>query len=316
MRKPALAIAAAASVVTLACAAWLILAQLRPGGWVFSQSEDGVQVYWLPRTSAPDGPALFRMVCNQEDGVVWFNSQALGGDAVEKRTAQRRQLDLVLQGDGLKVTLEGYVSAAPEGATAAWEELRTADLARLVSAPDFTVTGPGFVLNGNGASALTDFAVACPPVAEPAADALGWGTVSSLANGYSLDVPRRLFRIVRGDRFGRTYESESGATLTVMAGVNALQQSLESAIRQGTAGLPDFDRETYRRISRDSAVVSGMSGDSIVYYKARATCGGANFASFVLVYAPAERGIYDAVATRMSRSFDRATLPDGRPLCP
>lgn len=308
--------AVAAGLAALAGAAWFGMVRQAPGSWVFSQSEDGVQVYWLPRTSAPDGPALFRMVCNREDGVVWFNSQALGSDAVEKRAAPRRQLDLVLKGDGLKVTLEGYVSAAPEGATAAWEELRTADLARIVSAPDFTVTGPGFVLDGNGASALADFAVACPPVAEPATDALGWGTLSSLANGYSLDVPRRLFRIVRGDRFGRAYESESGATLTVMAGVNALQQNLESAIRQGTAGLPDLDRETYRRISRESAVVSGMSGDSIVYYKARATCGGANFASFVLVYTPAERGIYDAVVTRMSRSFDRTTLPDGRPLCP
>lgn len=306
---------AAAILVVLAAAAVWRVGGMSAGGWVFSQNEDGVQVYWTRDPSANRAP-LFRAVCNEEDGVVWFNSRALVDDALERRAEQRRQLDLVLAGDDVRIALEGYVASAPEESTAAWEAVRNVDLARVLSAPDLVVSGPSFSLKGGGATALTDFVRACPPAAEVASDMFGWGTSTSLANGYVLDLPRRLFRIVRGDRFGRFYESEKGASLLVASSVNATQQTLQAAIRDGIAGAPELERETLRRLKPDSAVISGMAGGSIVYYKARATCGGANFAWFVLTYDPAERGVFDAVVTRMSRSFDRTTFPDGRPICP
>jgi hypothetical protein len=314
--KRSLVLAVVAGVVVLAGAAWWGLAQLASGDWRFSQDEDGIQAYWEARRGSPDRPPVLRLVCNEEDGIVWFISQTLTGDALEERVRRRHQLDLLLQGDGLTMTLEGYVVSEPGSSWAAWEESRTSDLLRLLSAPDFTVRGPAFSLEGAGAAALSDFARACPPVAEPATDALGWGTSTSLAHGYRIDVPRRLFRLVRGDRFGRFYESDTGASLTISGGVNALEQSLDVAIREGMAGLPALERETYRRVTRDSAAISGFAGGSIVYYRARSTCRGANIVSFVLTYDPADRGIFDAVAARMSKSLDRTTLPDGRPLCP
>ena len=97
---------------------------------------------------------------------------------------------------------------------------------------------------------------------------------------------------------------------------DTMQQGLEAAMKAGTAGLPVFDRETYRAIGRRSAVVSGYAGDSIVYYKARATCDGANIAYFVLTYDAALRETFDPIATHMARSFDATSHPGGKPLCP
>jgi hypothetical protein len=281
--------------------------------WMFSDNEDGTQVLFARDGQAP----LFRIVCNREDGVIAFNSQALAGDAVEERASARHRLDATLSGGGSRLELEGYVATAPEGASVAWETPYGAELLKILSAPDFAVAGPSLSLKSGAAPALAQFVAACPPPAAAAPEPLGWGTVTSVANGYRLDIPRKIFRIVRGDRFGRGYEAETGnATLAVLAQVNAMQQGLEQAMKEGVAGLPDLERETYRRVTRDSAVVSGTVGGAIVYYKARATCGGANIAYFVLTYESQARATFDPIVTRMAKSFDATALAAGRPICP
>ena len=304
---------AVVAFLTAGIVAWVGIGRSEAGAWTFSDNEDGTQALFM---KAPQVP-LFRMVCNREDGVIAFNSQALAGDAVDRRAAVRHQLDATLTGGGSRLTLEGYVSTAPEGASVSWEEPGGAELLKILAAPDFKVAGPSFSLSSGGAPALAQFVAACPPPAAAAPGPLGWGTFTSTANGYRLDIPRKIFRVVWGDRFGRGYEAETGtATLAVMAQVNATDQTLEQAMKDGVAGLPDFDRETFRRVTRDSAVVSGTVNGAIAYYMARATCGGANIVHFVVTYDPQARATFDPIVTRMARSFAATSLPDGRPICP
>ena len=69
-----------------------------------------------------------------------MNSQALPGDDVEKRGDIRNGLDLTITGGGRQQRIEGYVSRAPEGASASWEVTYTPELLALplvlVSEPD------------------------------------------------------------------------------------------------------------------------------------------------------------------------------------
>lgn len=301
----------------LVAGAWLALVRAQSGDWVFSRTEDGIQALFLRDPAAADQAPLLRLVCNEEDGVIWINSQALTGEAVEKLAQQRHQLDLTLRADSHDLVLEGYPSLAPEGASVSWEVPRNGRVLGILSTPDLVIGGPALKIGRRSANALAEFVRACPPVARAGRDNMAWESRTSLENGYRIEIPRGLFRIVQGDRFGRLYRSEAGtATLAVMGGPDAMQQGLEAAMKAGTAGLPKFDRETYRAIGRRSAVVSGYAGDSIVYYKARATCDGANIAWFVLTYDAALRETFDPIVTHMSRSFDATSVPGGKPLCP
>jgi hypothetical protein len=315
MKKVVLAGCVAA--LLLAAGAWLALVKAQSGDWAFSRTEDGIQALFLRDPAAADQAPLLRLVCNEEDGVISINSQALTGDAVEKRAERRHQLDLALRSDGHDLVLEGYPSLVPEGSSVSWEVARSGQFLSILSASDLTISGPGFKIGRHAGSALLEFVRACPAVVRAGRDSVAWESRTSLENGYRIEIPRGLFRVVQGDRSGRLYRSEGGnATLVVMGGPDAMQQGLEAAIKAGTAGLPALDRVTYRAIGRRSAVVSGYAGDSIVYYKARATCDGANIAYFVLTYDAALRETFDPIVTHMSRSFDATSLPGGKPLCP
>jgi len=315
MKKAVLA--GSVGVLLLMAIVCLALVKSKSGDWVFSRTEDGIQALFLRDPAAADQAPLLRLVCDEQDGVIWINSQALTGDAVQKRAEQRHQLDLTLRTDGHDLVLEGYPTLAPEGASVSWEVQRSGQFLGVLSASDLTIAGPALKIGRRTGSALLEFVRACPPVARAGRDSVAWESRTSLENGYRIEIPRGLFRIVQGDRFGRLYRSEAGnATLAVMAGPDATQQGLEAAMKAGTAGLPVLDRETYRSVGRRSAVVSGQVGNSIVYYKARATCDGANIAYFVLTYDAALRETFDPIVTHMSRSFDATALPGGKPLCP
>ena len=280
------------------------------GKWTFSANEDGIQAIFARDGDNP----VFRLSCNSDDGTVWMNSQALPGDDVEKRGDIRNGLDITITGGGRQQRIEGYVSRAPEGASASWEVTYTPELLALLGASDLALAGPAIAVRG-GAPALADFVRACPAPATAAAD--GWGTLTSRANGYRLQFPRTLFRPESGDRFGRRYVSDTGAAdLLVGAQVNALDQTLPEALRADTLALPKLDRQTYRNETARSVVVSGLAGKRIVYFKARATCDNASFAWFRLSYDEQARATFDPIVARMAKSFDATTMPDGTPLCP
>lgn len=309
-------LAAVAASLLLTTGAWPTLVKAQSGNWVFSRTEDGTQVLFLREPAAGGQAPLLRLVCNDEDGVIAINSQALTGEAAETR-AQENRLALTLRADGYDRVFEGYLARAPEGASVSWEVPRSGDLLTALSATDLTIDGPGLKIGRQSGEALMEFVRACPPALRSSRGSIVWESRTSLENGYRIEIPLGLFRIVEGDRFGRRYRSTVGnATLVVMGGPDALQQGLEEAMKAGTAGLPAFDRETYRAIGRGAAVVSGHVGSSIVYFKARSTCAGANIAYFVLTYDAAQRETFDPIVTHMARSFDATSLPGGKPLCP
>lgn len=306
--------AAGAAIVLALGGAWLLrdggASKAADGGWAFSSTEDGIQAIFA-RTG---GEPLFRLSCNLDDGTLWMNSQALPAEEVEKRAATRHALDLTLSGGGGRQAIEGYVTRAPEGASTSWDVTYTPELLALLGASDLALAGPAIAVKG-GAPALAEFVRACPAPASLPAD--GWGTLTSRADGYRLDLPRSLFRLVAGDRGGRRYVSESGnAELVVGAQANALDQTLMEAARADTLAVPRLDRETLRVENARTIVLSGPAGGRTVYFKARATCDNATFAWFRLSYDAAARADFDPVVTRMAKSFDATAMPDGTPICP
>ena len=233
MKKAVLAGGTAA--LLLVAGAWLALGRAQSGDWVFSRTEDGIQALFLRDPTAAAQAPLLRLVCNEEDGVISINSQALTGDAVEKRAERPHQLDLALRTDGHDLVLEGYPSLAPEGASVSWEVQRSAQFLSILSASDLTISGPGLKIGRRAGNALLEFARACPPLVRAGRDNVAWESRTSLENGYRIEIPRGLFRIVQGDRFGRLYRSHAGtATLVVMGGPDAMQQGLAAAMKAGT----------------------------------------------------------------------------------
>ena len=286
--------------------------------WSFSSNEDGVQLILFGPNKADDDPGLLRFVCNLDDGTIWVNSRAILDDKVDALAKERHQLDLAIVGEGgKKIVAEGYPASAPEGTSVAWELPRSMALMRAFTAPEFAAQAPGLSIRARDADHdenLAAFSQACPPVDINEGDTLGWGTQTSRNYGYRLDIPKGLFRIVSGDRFGRRYESETlDGNLVVANRVNATQEPLLAAIRDE---LPKLDKVTYERRTGKFVVLSGFSGGSIVYYKARATCDNADIAAFTLTYDAKARTVFDPLIARMSKSFDATTGANGEPLCP
>jgi hypothetical protein len=286
--------------------------------WSFSSNEDGVQLILLGPRKTDDDPGLLRFVCNLDDGTIWVNSRAILDDKVDALATQRHQLDLAIVGEGgRKIIAEGYRASAPEGTSVAWELPRDMALMRTFTAPEFAAQAPGLSIraaDAEHAESLAAFSQACPPVEINEADALGWGTQTSRNYGYRLDIPKGLLRIASGDRFGRRYESETlDGNLIVANRVNATQEPLLAAIRDE---LPKLDKATYERRTDKFVVLSGFSGGSIVYYKARATCDNANIAAFTLTYDAKARAVFDPLIARMAKSFDATMGANGEPLCP
>lgn len=286
------------------------------GLWMFSSGEDGVQLMFKRDHADEDG--IIRFVCDVDDGVVWALDLAVLDDKVEALAARPGGLDMTISGEKDVATVaRGYPASAPGETAIAWEMPRSTALIGSFTAPEFEIRAPGLSIkaaDGGRQDSLTAFAKACPPVADHAADKLGWGTQTNRGFGYRLDVPKGLLRLVAGDRFVRRYLAEaSDAELVVQNRVNATNQPLAKAIADET---PALDKVVYQRRTKSFIVISGFSGERIVYYKARSTCGDANVVSFTLSYKTESRGSYDAIAERISKSFDRTTAADGTPLCP
>ena len=102
---------------------------------------------------------------------------------------------------------------------------------------------------------------------------------------------------------GARFVSGDGATFLVHGRLNAGGRSLAELQSLVLESLGPEERVTYRAQGRNWFVLSGFEGAQILYEKHVLSGGGRFVHTFVLTYPEAQRRAYDAIVTRMSRSF-------------
>ena len=146
--------------------------------------------------------------------------------------------------------------------------------------------------------------------------AQGWRTYRNPRFGTSIEYPDR-FRPGRQPENGAGlgFAGADGASFSVWGSHNALEHNL--------AGLEAFTREnrsageriTYDARGSDWFVIAGTAGDQIFYERYLLSHRGAIVNGFAIRYPARLRKEYDAIVTRMSRSFraGRGADTEGNP---
>jgi hypothetical protein len=96
---------------------------------------------------------------------------------------------------------------------------------------------------------------------------------------------------------GQKFVSRDGSASLTAFGSNRLDRSLQAEFRSAQENR----NVTYKVLKRDMFVVSGTENGKIFYQKTLLR--GDVFKTFIIEYDEQERGVYDAVTTRVARSF-------------
>lgn len=138
-----------------------------------------------------------------------------------------------------------------------------------------------------------------------------WNVYDNVRFGYSICYPGDLLiaqpEADNGD--GRKFTGKSGAELTVWGRYNVLEQDMHTLIGDLS---DDGATVTYRRTTKDWAVISGRSKGEVFYSKLvleRNAADGVDIVRvFRLIYPAGEAKTYDAVTIRLAKCFK----PTGR----
>jgi hypothetical protein len=96
---------------------------------------------------------------------------------------------------------------------------------------------------------------------------------------------------------GQRFVSRDASASIAAFGSNRLDRSLQDEFRSAQENR----NVTYKVLKRDMFVVSGTENGKIFYQKTLLR--GDVFKTFIIEYDESERGVYDAVTTRVARSF-------------
>ena len=96
---------------------------------------------------------------------------------------------------------------------------------------------------------------------------------------------------------GQRFTSRDGSASLAAFGSNRLDRSLQDEF----SSAQENRNVTYKVLKRDMFVVSGTENGKIFYQKTLLR--GDVFKTFILEYDESARGVYDAVTTRVARSF-------------
>jgi hypothetical protein len=124
-------------------------------------------------------------------------------------------------------------------------------------------------------------------------------TYSNARYGFSISYPADLL-VPQGESDngdGQRFTSRDGSASLAAFGSNRLDRSLQDEY----SSAQENRNVTYKVLKRDMFVVSGTENGKIFYQKTLLR--GAVFKTFIIEYDESERGVYDAVTTRVARSF-------------
>lgn len=146
--------------------------------------------------------------------------------------------------------------------------------------------------------------------------AQGWRTYSNPRFGTTIEYPDQ-FRPGRPPQNGAglAFTNADGATFSIYGSHNSLDhdlKGLEAFIRENrTAG----EQITYEARGANWFVIAGTRGNTTFYERHLLSHGGKIVNGFVMQYPASRRTAYDAIVTRMSRSFraGRGADTEGNP---
>jgi hypothetical protein len=126
-----------------------------------------------------------------------------------------------------------------------------------------------------------------------------YSTYSNARYGFSISYPGSLL-VPQGESDngdGQKFVSRDGSASLAAFGSNRLDRSLQEEFRSAQENR----NVTYKVLRRDMFVVSGTEDGKIFYQKTLLR--GDVFKTFIIEYDERKRGVYDAVTTRVARSF-------------
>ena len=308
-----------AGVIACCLVPGLALAQQAAGEWRLDDSDGGIRVGYFDRNAAQpdDADPLLNLSCDPLNATLTGFYRTRTPSLVE--AAQAGTLALQLTAAQAKVAIPAYATQAPGEDAVGFEAPFTPDLAAALGAPDLLLEFPDLrvVVDANGVQALSKLMSSCPqaPVLS-AGDMKQYRTYLNANGGFGVDIPTRMFRLVSGDRNGRSYRSETGkAELTLGVYSNALEQDVTAAYASALADRTIVASPSYKAKGKDFFVISGKAKGRIVYYKSLLTCNASVWASLRLEYDESSKEDFDPVLTRMSQSFTPRIAADGTALC-
>jgi hypothetical protein len=305
----------------LACcgvAAGSVLAQQTAGEWRLDDADGVIRVGFFDKSAAqPDTDPLLSFSCDSLNASLTGFYRPPTPSPVE--AAQAGTLALQLSGAQARVAVPAYATQAPGEEAVGFQAPFTADLAAVLGASDLVLdlADLSVRVDATGVQALTKLAASCPQAAVlSAGDMKQFRTYVDAGNGFVVDIPARMFRLVAADRNGRRYRSEAGAAdLTLGIYNNALEQNVGAAYAAALADRTIVAAPSYRAKGKDFFVISGKAKGRIVYFKSLLTCKGSVWASLRLEYDESSKDSFDPVVTRISQSFTPRFDADGAALC-
>ena len=150
--------------------------------------------------------------------------------------------------------------------------------------------------------AMATMALAAAMPASTAADAAGFHSYQNERFGFALDLPQ-------GWRADPPPENGDGITLRGPEGGAVLIAFGRYASRPFPAEAAEFtapqpgETQTFAARGADWLVASGTRGGSVYYRKAYLACAGGLLGALSIEYAAAAKGRFDAIVTRVAKSF-------------
>ncbi len=288
------------------------LAQSQAGEWRVEDNDGDIQVSYSDKAIA-DPVLIFS--CD------YLNAALSGVYRSRASAAAVKSGTLTLQFTGAqsKAAIPIHRTLAPGEEAVGFETPFTSDLAAVLAEKELVIELENLRIgvDASGADALSKLISSCPEApALSAGDMNQYRTYVHRTDGFSVDIPTRLFRLVNTDRNGRSYRTDTGnATLTILDFINALDQGVNGAYTRALADRKIVATPSYKAKGENFFVISGKTKNRIVYYKQLLTCDGSKWISLRIEYDYTSRGFFDSIVTRVSQSFAPRLDADGTALC-
>ena len=156
----------------------------------------------------------------------------------------------------------------------------------------------------------TLFALCASPVLlfATAALAVGWMSYANARFGYAIDIPPGFTGLEEAaNSDGQVFRNAGGTQVLTVWGGQVIEDDFEAEV---ALSLPFIEDEgwniTYRASTPRWVSFSGVDGDHVLYARAIALCGGAQYATFYLEYFVSDLTALKPVVNRLVSSFKEA----------
>lgn len=283
------------------------------GGWTLDDETNPTQLSFAAPEHAGDPELLIS--CDAPNNELHVLYRKLTSDDVEAASDKLESLEGTVTGSGARLTLQGFVSRAPEATAVGYDILLTDNSAAVLGAPDVTWTLPGMTIAAPLPASAAQLVRGCPK-ASTVTESMAWRRRINLAAGYAVDLPLGLYRLASADRSGRFYRAGPGnGTLQISNVVNQDDMTPREALKRMAQDTDVVTKVTKSAAGKDALTIAGTRGSRAVFLKAILTCERSQWAIVRLEYDAAARAEVAPLVARIDQSFAQQGAFEGRSAC-